>query len=454
VSTETDTTPSARTSRGRSTAVWVALVLGAVFLLLSSFAVWVNRVALNTNVFVDTSNELIEDDAIREAVALRAVDELYASVDVKELIEEQIPKDLDPLAGVAAAGARQALYQILDRALQQPALQRLWTISLRQSHTTLVQVLESDPRVVTTTQGVVVLDLRPIVLEAAAEIGIRNEVEQRLPADAGRIEVLRSDELDTAQDAFRLLKTLAWVLPLLTLAAFGGAVWLASDKRRAIRGLGITVAVVGVLGLVAVNLVGNYVVSSLVSETETQVAAGNAWDILTELLRHSFRWLIVVGILIVTAAWLAGPSRRAVPVRRTLAPAVRNRTWAYTGLAVVTLILLVTGAVADFTRLLVVVVIAMLGAVWIESLRTMTFREFPDASAPEILADLRARASRWWSTHATKTRAPEPPLAAPTPAASGADLTARLASLAELHARGDLTDEEFAAAKARVLAGD
>jgi hypothetical protein len=33
-------------------------------------------------------------------------------------------------------------------------------------------------------------------------------------------------------------------------------------------------------------------------------------------------------------------------------------------------------------------------------------------------------------------------------------MTSRLASLAELHASGALTDEEFASAKARVLAGD
>jgi hypothetical protein len=35
--------------------------------------------------------------------------------------------------------------------------------------------------------------------------------------------------------------------------------------------------------------------------------------------------------------------------------------------------------------------------------------------------------------------------------AAGADVTARLASLAELHASGALTDEEFASAKGRVL---
>jgi hypothetical protein len=42
---------------------------------------------------------------------------------------------------------------------------------------------------------------------------------------------------------------------------------------------------------------------------------------------------------------------------------------------------------------------------------------------------------------------------APAPAAGTADVTAKLKELADLKAAGILTDEEFAAAKAKVLAG-
>jgi hypothetical protein len=42
---------------------------------------------------------------------------------------------------------------------------------------------------------------------------------------------------------------------------------------------------------------------------------------------------------------------------------------------------------------------------------------------------------------------------APPPQAPAEDLTAKLQQLAELHASGVLTDEEFAAAKQKLLAG-
>ena len=440
---------SSRKGRGRSVAVWVALVVAGFLLLLASFAVWVDRVALNTDVFVDTSSELIEDDAIREAVATRAVDELFESVDVQAEIEDRAPEDLHGLSGLAAAGLRQASYELVDRALAQPSLQRVWASTLEASHETLVQVLEGEGGRVSTEGGVVTLELEQIVLEAADRIGIGDIAEDRLPDDIGRIEILRSDELDAAQDGFQLLKTLAWVLPLLTLGAFALVLWLAGDRRRAVRRIGVTVLVVGVLGLVAANLTGNYVVSSLVAETETRTAAGNAWDVVTELLRHTFRWQIVIGVLLLVAAWLAGPGRRAIVARRALAPAVGDRVWAYAGLAFIALLLVVASPVGDFTRFLTIAVLAALGAAWIELTRRQTMREFPDASGPALLEEARTRISRWWeSRRATTTQPP------PTPRAPIVDVATNLTKLADLRARGELTDEEYASAKARVLAGD
>jgi hypothetical protein len=437
-----------RRELSRSVAAWTVFVVAGLLLLLSSFAVWVDRVALNTDEFVDTSRELLDDDAIRRAVATRAVDELFESVDVETEIEGKLPEDLKSLSGPATAGLRESSYQLVARALQQPRLQSLWAASIEQSHETLVRVLESDGETVSTEGGIVTLDLEQIVLEAADRIGLRREVEDELPADVGTIEILRSDELDTAQDAFQLLNTLAWVLPLLTLAAFALAAWLSRDRRRAMRRIGITLLVVGLVGLVAANIVGSYVVDSLVAATENRTAAGNAWDILAELLRSTFRWLVVGGVLFLVAAWLAGPGRYALAVRRVLAPALRERAWAYTGLGVFALILLFTGPAGDFARYLAVLTLVALGAVWIELMRTQTLHDFPDASAPELLADARSRVTRWWEAR----RPPAMELDQTPP--PHADLTARLATLADLHARGTLTDEEFASAKARVLAGE
>jgi membrane protease YdiL (CAAX protease family) len=446
--------PARKQSRRRATAVWVVLVLAGLFLLLSSFAVWINRVALNTGVFTDTSSSLLDNDQIRSAVANRAVDELFANVDVQAEVENQLPNDYKGLSGAATAGLRQASYQIVDRALEQPVFQDLFRAALEESHTTLVQVLEGGGSRVSTQEGEVVLDLRAIMVEAADRIGIGDQVVDKIPADAGQIVILRSDELDTAQNVFQLLKTLAWVLPLLTLAAFGLAVWLARDRRRAVRGIGWVLVVVGLVGLAAARLTRNYVVNSLVERRDDREAAGDAWNILTELMRGSFRLMVVVGLLFVIAAWLAGPGRRAFTARGWLAPALQNRAWAYVALAIVALVMLFTASVLDFTRLLVVVLIAALGAVWIELTRRQTLREFPDAGGTAFLADTWDRVTTWWDEQRATTKEPKAAAAVAAAPAPAIDVASKLTALAELHAKGELTDEEYASAKARVLAGD
>ena len=276
--------------RGRRLAVYLLLLVAGALLLLTSFAVWVDRVALNTNQFVDTSSKLIDDGAIRQEIATRAVDELYANVDVQAELQRQAPKDLKPLSGVAAAGLRQGAYILVDRALQQPALQSVWQATLRRSHQQLVDVLEGGGTGISTQEGVVTLDLRRIVLDTADRIGLRRTAEQKLPADVGRVEVLRSDQLGAAQNGFELLKTLAWFLPILTLIAFGLAVWLAAGMRRAaVRDVGIAIVAGGIVGLIAVRIVGNYVVDALATDTQSRAAGADAWTIVTDLLRSSLR---------------------------------------------------------------------------------------------------------------------------------------------------------------------
>ena len=436
--------PTRRQGKGRSTAVWIVLVVAGLLLLLSSFAVWINRVALNTSVFTDTSASLLDDNAIRSAIATRAVDELFNNVDVQAEVQAKLPKVIQSLSGPATAALHQASYAIVDRALERPELQKLFTVSLKETHKTLVQVLEGGGPNVSTQGGQVTLNLRSIIVDASNQIGIGKQVADKIPADAGQIVILRSNQLNTAQNSFELLKTLAWVLPILTLVAFGFAVWLSRDRRRAVRGIGVMLVIVGLLGLVAARLTQNYVVTSLVSQKTDRQAANNAWNILTELMRGSFRLMIFVGILFLIAAWLAGPGRRALSARRAIAPGIRNRVWAHVVLALVGLFLLLNSQVSDFSRFLFVVILVALGATWIELTRRQTMLEFPDAGGSTMITDARDRVSEWLEDRRSGA----------TSSGQHADVTAQLVNLADLHTQGKLSDEEYASAKARVLAGD
>ncbi|MDH4346748.1 MAG: hypothetical protein OEW31_10475, partial [Thermoleophilia bacterium] len=84
----TDTTPAAGMVASRSgrlrRAAALTLVVGATVVALASvLAVWVQRQVLDTDVYVRTSSALLDDTAVRTAVATYAVDELYRRVDVE-----------------------------------------------------------------------------------------------------------------------------------------------------------------------------------------------------------------------------------------------------------------------------------------------------------------------------------------------------------------------------------
>ena len=293
------------------------------------------------------------------------------------------------------------------------------------------------------------------MLEAADRIGLAEQVADNLPEDVGRVEILSSDELDTAQDGFQILKALAWFLPFLTLVAFAIAAWVARDRRRVVRSIGITIVVAAVVGLVAVSVVGNYIVSSLVSETENRTAASHAWDILTELLRSTFWWMIPIGVLFVVASWLAAPGPRALGVQRYLAPWLRERLWPYVALAVVAVFLVLTGPVSDRRR----TSSSPRSSSWASSGSRSCGARPEGVPGCEQCRDARGDAGPGVRLVGERTQAGSASAAAAAPTAlppapvapAPADVTARLTALSELHASGALTDEEFASAKARVL---
>jgi hypothetical protein len=72
---------------------------------------------------------------------------------------------------------------------------------------------------VSTGAGNVTLDLKQLLQQTSDRVGVGGRVADRLPADAAQITLLKSDELELAQDVVRYLKTLAIRRPLPVAAA-------------------------------------------------------------------------------------------------------------------------------------------------------------------------------------------------------------------------------------------
>lgn len=383
------TTPGRARRRSAIALVFVASLLA--FLALP--AVWLDRQALNTDNWTETSSELLENEAIRTQIANYLVDQVYANVDVQAELAKALPPRAEPLAGFAAGGLQQVADDGVRNLLGRPVAQQTWEAANRRAHTLLMKVLDGGGNVVSTTGGEVTLDLKALLTQTANRFGIGGRVADKLPADAGQIVILKSDQLATAQDAAQALDTLAVVLVVLSLLLFALAVLLAQGWRReALRACGFGLIAAGALALVARSVAGGYVVDSLATTEAVRPAVEATWTIGTSLLVQAATATIWYGVVIVLAAWLAGPTRLATGIRRLKAPFLREPRYAWGGLAVIVLLLIAWGPTpATRSPLPMLFLIAVL-AVGVEALRRQTAREFPDVTIDDTVDTMRG----WW----------------------------------------------------------
>jgi hypothetical protein len=365
---------------GRMVLVRVLVVVGALFAVLSLLAGYVRYQALDTDTVEETAGELIADEEIRDQIAATLVDQLFANVDVEEALEQRLPPDQQALAGPIAGAVRLGADRVARQLLERPRAQRLWVRTVAATHRNLISVLKDERESLRTQDGNVVLDLQPLLIQLGERVAIVGNIDQRLQSnpDAGRITIIESDQLETAQDLTRLLNFLGlwlWVVPI---ALWAIAVWLAEGRRRDIlRMIGFSAILAGLLVVVVKRVVGSIVVDELATTESAEQAAADTWDIITGLLRDGGLTLMGIGVLLLVAVWIAGPSRYATETRKWLAPHIARPELAFGGAAALLALLVWWGPTAQTQRWQLILVTAVVLALGVEVLRRQTAREFP-----------------------------------------------------------------------------
>ncbi len=353
-------------------------------------------------------------------------------------LEQTLPPRLAPLAGPAAGALHQLAPQVAQRALDTPQFEALWSEANRTAHESLLKILNDEGTAVSTGGGEVTLDLSALLSQIGGQLG--GGIASKVPPDAGQLTILKSDELSLAQDVTSLIRRLPIVLTLLALVLYGLAIYLAGPRRReALRSVGFGFLVAGVLALVLRQFAGNMVTDALASGDSVRPAVDAVWSIGTGLLRTVAVSAISFGILVVIAAWLAGPTRLATNLRREAAPYLRERpSSAYAVVALVYLALILWAPVAAFQKPIGLILLALLMVVGTEALRRQTAAEFPNAAVAGGLAE-RMRES------VPRRAAPAPPVP------SGESKVDQIERLSALKEKGMLSEEQFESAKADVL---
>lgn len=368
----------------RKILVWSLVAVGTLLLLITSVTVWTKRQLLNTDGWTKTSGALLANDTVRGAVSAQLVNALFQRVDVAEELKQKLPDQLQVAAPVLAGALETAAPRAANAILGTDAAQTLWETANRHMHEQLKAVLRGEKvRTIGTASGEVTLDLRPLVHDLAARLGIEDKVKANAPPNAGLIVVMRSNQLEAAQRAVRVVRVLSIFILIAVLALYALALWLAGPSRRKVLGgLGACLFGVGLLLLVLQRLLGNAIVDSVVRVDANKPAGHEIWQIVTSELRDIGVALIVYGLVAIAGSILAGPSRVGVTVRRWLAPAFRRNVVAVYAVVVAILLILVAWAPLAKDRQLLGTLVLFGLILWgIELLRRQTLREYPAAAA-------------------------------------------------------------------------
>ena len=429
------------------------VIAASVFAFLAIITTWIDRQLLDTDQWVQTSGELLEERVISDAVADYAVDQLYTNVDVSKQLQKRLPEDLKPLAPPASGALRELGTRVAEQALQQPRVQGLWKDANRVAHSNLVEILKGDNETVSTETGRVVLNLRPIVLQIAERLGLEKQVDERLPANVAELEIAEAEQLQTARTITRILQGLAWVFSLGTLALFALAAYLAKGSRWVVvlgYGLGLIAA-----GLAAIALRGvaeGLVVDELARTEAARPPTQAAWTISTELLASIATGVILYGVLFALSSFLASPHRYAIAIREALAPHFRERPGVVWGVfGALCFLALIKWPPAGTRQLVMTLALIGLAAAGLEALSRRSRREFPDARQGDWWVGMRRRAREARQEAGRRVGAALKELGDDDRHPHDAKLD-RLARLGELKEKGVLTQAEFRDEKKRVLA--
>jgi hypothetical protein len=366
--------------RGRRFGIATLLVLGTLLWIAFGFGVWAHRQALETDSWVETSGNLLEDEEIRTALAVVLVDRLYDSEAVAQRLEEVLPPELTRLAAPAAAGLKELARRNAPRLLGTAAALSAWETANREAHDTLLAIVEGD-----LGERAVSLDLKSLLEQVAAGTGLPTEAVDRLPPQVANLQVASADEVGDLRQLLDLFEAIVWVLLALAVVAFAGALALARDRRRMAVNVGGCLMFAAIAVLAIRGLAGRALVDALAEAPNAHDVADDAWEIATSLLVEAAQGSFLLGLFVVVGAWLAGHGRRATALRRFGAYSMREQAglmWA--GLGVLLLLLVIWGPVPWTQRLWPMLIFTVGAAAWLEWIRRRTLAEFPDEPVPRL----------------------------------------------------------------------
>lgn len=334
---------SRRNARRRSVLTWVLTVLAVLATTAALLAVWTFRTLTDTELFVDRVGPVIEEPEVSAAVGAAAAAQVIDALQVEQRLRDVLPEDVAVAAGPISTAAEDLLAEGATRLVGTEQFEAAWDAALAGGHRLSIGILSGrDTTAIENTDGVVVLDLTPVInllltegsgflsdltgREISAPAVTADTVdeaitalEERLgvdiPADFGQVTLFSSDDLAVAQAAYQAIRVMVWLAPIVALVLIGLAIAVSTRRVRTTMSVVVGTGLLLLLAAVALQPLQ----SSIVAAVEDQGLAGAVEAGFGTVFTSLRTGIVVVVVLAVIAAgvlFLSGESAAAASGRR------------------------------------------------------------------------------------------------------------------------------------------
>jgi hypothetical protein len=315
--------------RWRSVLAVLLIVLGCVLAPVAGVAVWVHNQVSNTDRFVRTMSPLVDDPNVQNALTDKLTTTVFQYVDVQGLSNDAVAAlgaqglppllvaRLDALTPTLTSAVTGFVHDKIAEMVASPAFASAWNQAITVAHQQLNGVLSGDKQGVVVRGDTVYLDLAPFITLTKDRLSQRGLTAVNLVPDVHpTVAIAKADTLVRAQSAYTALDKVARVLPWTVLLLFAVGVYLARNRFRALVGTGLGLALSMVVLAAGILVARSLLIGQVPAAAAPATASG--FDIVVAYLRLGLRAVLVLGLVVALAGFLAGRSDTAVRIRRSV----------------------------------------------------------------------------------------------------------------------------------------
>ena len=323
----------AKTRRGhlpRRISAWVLVVLACILIPISVISVWAIRTVTNTDQYVETMAPLARNPVIIDGLATRATDALFSTNTVKNKVTAALPKSAKPLVTPVVNQVKSYVHGLALKVFESPKFGQLWDLLNRHSHDAVIDILtgkKSPLQEKIEKGGQIALNLSPALnnlIDDANAHGVTLFNPIKAASNQGlSFTVVSQKQVSKFSGLFNLIVKAKWIIPIVALGLAILAMVLAVERRKTLLRLAVGVALMTLVLLVGYSLGRITFLNQAASSGFRTEGAAAVFDTVLRFLKADLRWTLLASVLVAFGAWVAGPARYAVWIRRTTAAGAR-----------------------------------------------------------------------------------------------------------------------------------